>query len=68
MSTKKVNRKKLRNLMAVYDVKGPEVSRLLGRTHGTVNIWMCESGADILDETFFYLEHLLQQNLKEASH
>ncbi len=67
MNQEKPNRQKLRNLMALYNVKGPEVAELLGRKHGTVNIWMCESGADILDETLFYLEHLLNKKMEECA-
>ncbi len=63
----KKNRIKLRGLMSYYDVKGPEVAELVGRKAGTVNKWMSESGADIPDETIFFLEHLLKlQTAKTA--
>ena len=53
--------------MSYYDVKGPEVAELVGRKAGTVNKWMSESGADIPDETIFFLEHLLKlQTAKTA--
>ena len=63
----KPNRQKLRVLMSSYNVKGPEVAALLGRKPGTVNVWMCGTGNDILDETLFYLEHLLSQKMEKCA-
>lgn len=67
MDKQKKNRKKLRALMALHDIKGPDVAEIMGRKPGTVNVWMSEKGSDITDEALFYLEHLLKtQNTKTA--
>lgn len=57
----KQNRKRLRELMEQYDVKGPAVAQLLGRSLSTIHVYLSKAGADIQDETLIYLEHKLKE-------
>ena len=63
----KKNRQKLRQMMVEYDIKGAEVARLTGRQLSTVHIWMSKTGDDIKDETLYYLDYQLQQEVGECA-